>query len=165
MALLAVAGRSVTVLRPARAQPGQGVRRAAGVPARRGRDGGTGGPVGEQDVAPVRPVTDGRTSFGVLLAQFGDIAATTQQVIDAQQRQLGAILDRAAQVARTVADPEAAAYEVAAGQRRPVPRVPAGRVGSRLGPVPPARPVPVHDRGRGAGHDLPRGGCGGRRDR
>jgi hypothetical protein len=107
----------------------------------------------------VRPVTDGRTSFGVLLAQFGDIAATTQPVIDAQQRQLGAILDRAAQVARTVADPEAAAYEVAAGQRRPVPRVPAGRVGSRLGPVPPARPVPVHDRGRGAGHDLPRAGA------
>jgi colicin import membrane protein len=78
---------------------------------------GPGGPVGEQDVVPMRPVTDGRTSFGVLLAQFGDIAAQTQQALDAQQRQLGAILDRAAEVARTVADPEAAAYEVDQVQR------------------------------------------------
>lgn len=81
--------------------------------------GGGVGPVdgAEPDVVPVRPVTDGRASFGVLLAQFGDIAAATQQALDAQQRQLGAILDRAAEVARTVADPEAAAYEVDQVQR------------------------------------------------
>ncbi len=69
------------------------------------------------EVVPVRPVSDGRASFGVLLAQFGDIAAQTQQALDTQQRQLGAILDRAAQVAATVADPEAAAYEVDQVQR------------------------------------------------
>ena len=56
----------------------------------------------------MRPVSDGRASFGVLLAQFGDIAAQTRHALDTQQRQLGAILDRAAQVAATVADPEAA---------------------------------------------------------
>jgi len=78
--------------------------------------GGTGAVV-EEEAVPVRPVTDGRASFGVLLAQFGDIAAQTQQALDAQQRQLGAILDRAAEVARTVADPEAAAYEVDQVQR------------------------------------------------
>ena len=79
--------------------------------------------VGEQDVVPVRPVSDGRASFGVLLAQFGDIAAHTQQALDAQQRQLGAILDRAGEVARTVADPEAAAYEVDQVQRETSVRI------------------------------------------
>ena len=65
----------------------------------------------------MRPVSDGRASFGVLLARFGDIAAQTRRALDTQQRQLGAILDRAAQVAATVADPEAAAYEVDQVQR------------------------------------------------
>ncbi len=84
---------------------------------------GAGGMVGEPDVVPVRPVSDGRASFGALLAQFGDIAAATQQALDAQQRQLGAILDRAGEVARTVADPEAAAYEVDQVQRETSVRI------------------------------------------
>ncbi|WP_219419926.1 hypothetical protein [Pseudonocardia nigra] len=62
-------------------------------------------------------MTDGRASFGVLLARFEDTAGQTQRALAEQQAQLTAILERAAEVARTVADPEAAAYEVEQVQR------------------------------------------------
>jgi colicin import membrane protein len=79
-------------------------------------DGGD-GPAEEDVAVPQWPVSDGRASFGALLAQFGDVAEQTRQALDEQQRQLTAILERASEVARTVADPEAAAYEVDQVQR------------------------------------------------
>lgn len=86
---------------------------AAGGP---GRVDGVDGP-GPGVEALERPVTDGRASFGALLAQFGDVAGQARRVLDDQQTQLGAILARAEEVARTVADPEAAAFEVEQVQR------------------------------------------------
>lgn len=88
---------------------------AAGGPGA-GRPEGAEGP-GAGVEALERPVTDGRASFGALLAQFGDVAGQARRVLDDQQTQLGAILARAEEVARTVADPEAAAFEVEQVQR------------------------------------------------
>jgi hypothetical protein len=47
-----------------------------------------------EDQVPEHPVTDGRVSFGALLARF-----------EQSGTQLAAILDRAIEVARTVSDP------------------------------------------------------------
>lgn len=55
---------------------------------------------------PERPVTDGRVSFGALLARFEQSSA-----------QLVTILDRATEVVHTVSDPDAAGYEVEQIQR------------------------------------------------
>jgi chromosome segregation ATPase len=66
-----------------------------------------------------RPVSDGRVTFGALLARFTETAAQTQRALGEQQ----AILERAAEVARTVADPEAAAYEVDQVQRETAVRI------------------------------------------
>ncbi|MBN9103085.1 MAG: hypothetical protein J0I49_34075 [Pseudonocardia sp.] len=88
---------------------------AAGGPGS-GRADGVEGP-GAGVEALERPVTDGRASFGALLAQFGDVAGQARRVLDEQQGQLGAILARAEEVVRTVADPEAAAFEVEQVQR------------------------------------------------
>lgn len=92
---------------------------AAGGPGAGRADGGD-GPGAE---VLERPVTDGRASFGALLAQFGDVAGQARRVLDDQQTQLGAILARAEEVARTVADPEAAAFEVEQVQRETGVRV------------------------------------------
>lgn len=59
-----------------------------------------------------RPVTDGRTSLGALLSQFGDAATRAQQAAIDQKAQFDAILDRVAEVIRSVSDPDAAAFEV-----------------------------------------------------
>ncbi len=88
---------------------------AAGGPGAGRPDGADGTGAGVE--ALERPVTDGRASFGALLAQFGDVAGQARRVLDDQQTQLGAILTRAEEVARTVADPEAAAFEVEQVQR------------------------------------------------
>lgn len=70
-----------------------------------------------EPVVSERPVTDGRTSLGALLSQFEDTAARAQQAAADQQARLGAILERAIEVIRTVSDPDAAGYEVEQIQR------------------------------------------------
>lgn len=64
---------------------------------------GGAGPVGES--VDERPVSYGRLSFEALLAQF-------QQVATGHGAQMATLVDQASELARTVADPDAAAYEV-----------------------------------------------------
>jgi colicin import membrane protein len=72
------------------------------------------GPAGES-VAD-RPVSYGRMSFEALLAQF-------QQVAQGHCEQMAALVDQASQLARTVADPDATAYEVEEAHRAAEKRV------------------------------------------
>jgi len=71
-------------------------------------------PAGESVVD--RPVSYGRMSFEALLAQF-------QQVAAGHGEQMAALVDQASQLARTVADPDAAAYEVEEAHRSAEKRV------------------------------------------
>ncbi|HZD15012.1 MAG TPA: hypothetical protein VE196_07770, partial [Pseudonocardiaceae bacterium] len=78
---------------------------------RGGADVGTVATAVGEVVAPERPVSDGRASFGALLARFEETAGHAQRAAAEQQAQLAAILERATAVVRTVADPDAAGYE------------------------------------------------------
>jgi hypothetical protein len=99
--------------------------RAKAFAARRALDAAGAGPAGpEQElIAPERPVTDGRASFGALLARFEETATLAQRSAAEQQAQLAAILERATAVVRTVADPDAAGYEVEQIQRETQVRI------------------------------------------
>jgi colicin import membrane protein len=74
-------------------------------------------PVETELTVPERPITDGRQSFGALLVRFEESAAAALRAGVEQQAQLTAILERATEVVRTVADPDAAGYEVDQIQR------------------------------------------------
>lgn len=77
-----------------------------------------GGPAVEVELGvPGRPVTDGRSAFGALLARFEEAVQQAQRAAGEQQAQLAAILQRATEVVRTVSDPDAAGYEVEQIQR------------------------------------------------
>lgn len=81
------------------------------------------GPVDADVAAGERPVTDGRASFGVLLARFEDAAAQAQRTAAEQQAQLAQILAAATDVVRTVSDPDAAAFEAEQAHREASVRV------------------------------------------
>lgn len=81
------------------------------------------GPVNADVAAGERPVTDGRASFGVLLARFEDTAAQAQRTAAEQQAQLAQILAAAIDVVRTVSDPDAAAFEAEQAHREASVRV------------------------------------------
>jgi colicin import membrane protein len=66
-----------------------------------GHDSNKPGVIQDDHVVPEHPVTDGRVSFGALLARFETCST-----------QLVTILNRATEVVRTVSDPDAAGYEV-----------------------------------------------------
>ena len=75
---------------------------------------GGAGPVGES--VDERPVSYGRLSFEALLAQF-------QQVATGHGAQMATLVDQASELARTVADPDAAAYEVEQAHRAAEQRI------------------------------------------
>lgn len=64
-----------------------------------------------------RPVSHGRATVGVLLAQFREDAASVAAQLAASHSRLAGTLDRAAGLAEQVMDPDAAAYEVEQVQR------------------------------------------------
>jgi len=68
-------------------------------------------------VVPERPVADGRASFGGAAGRVRGHRHRDPASVGRAAGSGGAILDRAGEVARTVADPEAAAYEVVQVQR------------------------------------------------
>jgi colicin import membrane protein len=81
-------------------------RRRYELAAARGHDSNQPGAVQVDQAVPEHPVTDGRVSFGALLARFEESST-----------RLVTILNRAIEVVRTVSDPDAASYEVEQKQR------------------------------------------------
>ncbi|MGH3942597.1 MAG: hypothetical protein ACRDTG_29040 [Pseudonocardiaceae bacterium] len=64
-----------------------------------------------------RPVTDGRTSVGALLARFEDTAQAQQRAVAEHAAQLEQILAAVTEVVSTVVDPDAAAFEAEQAHR------------------------------------------------
>lgn len=92
--------------------------RAKAFAARRALErGGAGHTLAVEVAVPEHPVSDGRASFGALLARFEEAVAQAQRAAADQHNQLTAILERATQTVRTVSDPDAAGYEVEQIQR------------------------------------------------